>query len=114
MKLTAFWSLLGLVASPRAISAAAIVNHGAPGALLVPDRYIVMYKPEAPLHQRKDHEDEFHSRAKRGSMRGLINRFDIPGLQGYVIEISSSELKALVKSECVGSTKASTAGDGGS
>ncbi|GAB1318031.1 Subtilisin-like protease 9 [Madurella fahalii] len=101
MKLTALCGLVGLITTslaPLALAAALLENDQVPPELVVPDQYIVAYKADVVPSKRKDHEDDFDSRARKGNMLGLLGRIDIPGLQGYVIQMPSSEVKAL--SEC--------------
>ncbi|KXX76973.1 Subtilisin-like protease 9 [Madurella mycetomatis] len=98
MKLTTLCHLLGLIAAPLTLAAALVVNDQVPSELVVPNQYIVAYKADAPPSRRKDHENEVDGRAKKGNMLGLRHRIDMPGLQGYIIQIPISEVAAL--SEC--------------
>lgn len=107
MKLTALCRLLGLIAVPLTLAAALVVNDQVPAGLVVPDQYIVAYKADVPPSRRKSHEDEFDGRARKGNMLGLRHRIDMPSLQGYVIQLPISELKALSECDLVSASRLS-------
>ncbi|KAH6847800.1 serine protease [Chaetomium sp. MPI-CAGE-AT-0009] len=101
-----FITLLGLatsIASPIASAVAPIRNDGVSEDLVIPDTYIVRYKPKTSIDVSGiiKHEAYVDDMAKKAHKKGIFNRFDIPGLQGYVAEISPAELSNLTASELI-------------
>lgn len=93
--------------APRLASAGALVrNDDVPEDLVIPDTYIIRYKPSLDVLRRLQHEEDVDRMAKEGQKRGIFNRFDIPGLQGYVAEVSPSELKNLTECDLVSACEA--------
>jgi hypothetical protein len=91
-----------LPVAPRLASAGALVkNNDVPEDLVIPDTYIVRYKPSLDILRRLQHEEDVDSMAKKGQKRGIFDRFDNPGVQGYAAEISPSELKNLTECDLV-------------
>jgi subtilisin family serine protease len=91
--------LYGLAASitlPLTAALAPIKNEGVLADLVIPDTYIVKYKPSADILGCKDHEKDVDARAKKANRKGIVGNFDMPGLQGYIAEISPSELADLL------------------
>ncbi|EAQ83682.1 hypothetical protein CHGG_10086 [Chaetomium globosum CBS 148.51] len=83
---------------PRSASAVVLAkNNEVPEDLVIPDTYIIRYKPSLDVLRRLQHEEDIDRMAKKDEKRGIFDRFDIPGLQGYVAEISPSELKNLTE-----------------
>jgi hypothetical protein len=83
--------LYGLAASitlPLTAALAPIKNEGVLADLVIPDTYIVKYKPSADILGCKDHEKDVDARAKKANRKGIVGNFDMPGLQGYIAEIS--------------------------
>ncbi|KAK4155997.1 serine protease [Chaetomidium leptoderma] len=102
MKLTII--LCGLAAAaafPLAPAAAPIKNHGVSDDIVIPDTYIVKYKAHVDAIKIKDHEDDFDDRARKANKKGIFDRFNVLGLQGYIAEIPRSELSNLTESDLV-------------
>ncbi|KAK3293135.1 serine protease [Chaetomium fimeti] len=59
------------------------------------------YKTNIDVVGRIQHEMDIDDMAKKAHKRGIFDRFDIPGLQGYVAEISPSELGNLTACELI-------------
>ena len=97
-----FLSLAVSAVSLLSLAAAPIENDGVLASLIIPDTYIVTYKADADAARRKQHEEDVDSRARNASKQGMIDTFDIPGLQGYVAEIPPGELDTLRNSDLVG------------
>ncbi|KAK0721789.1 peptidase S8/S53 domain-containing protein [Lasiosphaeria miniovina] len=99
MKLSAACaSLVALLAVPLVLADAPIINNGVSG---VPDKYIVKYKDDANATKKKQHEDEITDKAKKSSKAGIVQKLDIQGLSGYVVELPASELKDILTSDLV-------------
>ncbi len=107
-RLALFLSLAVSAVSALTIAAAPIKNDGVLASLIIPDTYIVKYKADADVAKRKQHEKDVHGRARNASKQGIFDTFNIPGLQGYVAEISPSDLDALRNSDLVGTTPSSS------
>ena len=91
--------LCGLAASTTLSLAAAVApikNEGVLASLVIPDTYIVKYKASADILGCKDHEKDVDARAKKANKKGILGNFNMPGLQGYIAEISPSELADLL------------------
>ena len=102
--LAPFLSVAVSAVSSLSLAAAPIKNDGVLASLIIPDTYIITYKAGADAARRKQHEEDVHSRAKNASKQGMIDTFDIPGLQGYVAEIPPGELDTLRSSDLVGTS----------
>ncbi|KNB07705.1 hypothetical protein FOXG_08795 [Fusarium oxysporum f. sp. lycopersici 4287] len=100
MKLTtALFGLTGLVG--LALSQAIIKNSGVDSAAVVPDSYIVMYKPNMKSGSKQKHEHTITSKAKTKGKEGVIENINLGGFQGYIAEIPASELKDVINSDLV-------------
>ncbi|KAG7285005.1 hypothetical protein NEMBOFW57_009623 [Staphylotrichum longicolle] len=86
---------------PLALGAAPIKNDGLLADLLIPDTYIVKYKPNVGSIRRKSHEEDIDGKARNASRKGIFDKFTIPGLQGYVAEIPPSELILLTDCDLI-------------
>jgi hypothetical protein len=89
------------IALPLASATAPIKNDGVLAELVIPDTYIVKYKADVDILGRKKHEEDVASWARLASKKGIFDKFDVPGLQGYVAEISPSELVNLTACDLV-------------
>jgi len=98
---TLFVGFATSVAFPLASAVAPIRNDGVLAELVIPNTYIVKYKANGDVLGRTEHEEDVDSRAKNASMRGIFDKFDVPGLQGYVAEISPSELGNLTACDLI-------------
>jgi hypothetical protein len=85
--------------SQTAYALAPIFNDHLPLGLLIPDRYIVKYKPDADDAKQKEHEKDINSKALQGGKRGIFGKLDVPGLHGYLAELPLGTLEELVNSE---------------
>ncbi|KAH6623127.1 peptidase S8/S53 domain-containing protein [Chaetomium tenue] len=93
---------LPIPANPRSASAVVLArNNEVPEDLVIPDTYIIRYKPSLDVLRRLQHEEDVDRMAKNDAKRGIFDKFDIPGLQGYAAEISPSELKNLTECELI-------------
>lgn len=102
MKLTALFAcLLTIIDFPPALGAAPIKNDGLVADLLIPDTYIVKYKSNVDSISRKGHEEDVNGRARNASRKGIFDKLNIPGLQGYVAEFPPSELTLLTDCDLV-------------
>ncbi|EWY97176.1 hypothetical protein FOYG_05650 [Fusarium oxysporum NRRL 32931] len=100
MKLTtALFGFTGLVG--LALSQAIIKNSGVDSAAVVPDSYIVMYKPNMKSGSKQKHEHTITSKAKTKGKEGVIENINLGGFQGYIAEIPASELKDVINSDLV-------------
>jgi hypothetical protein len=94
--------LLAIITFPLVLGAAPIKNDGLIADLLIPDTYIVKYKTNVDSIRRTAHEEDIDSRARNASRRGIFDKFNIPGLQGYAAEVPPSELILLTDCDLVG------------
>ncbi|KAF5567568.1 endopeptidase K [Fusarium phyllophilum] len=69
--------------------------------LVVPNSYIIKYKPKASSSSKKKHEDAVHKKAKSKGKEGIVENIDLDGFKGYVAEIPSSELQQVIDSDLV-------------
>ncbi|KAK3305929.1 serine protease [Chaetomium strumarium] len=96
--ITALCGLMtGLFMIPTALAAATTKNDWAPADTVVPKKYIIKYKPDINALERELHEANVNVKARNGGQRGIVAGFGMPGLQGYIVEIPSSELADLVQ-----------------
>ncbi|KAL2192942.1 serine protease [Corynascus similis CBS 632.67] len=96
MELTTLF--LGLVTSivfPVASALAPIRNAGVLEELVVPDTYIIKYKANVNAQWKDDHEQRIASTAINGGGRGVLETFNVLGLQGYIAKMSASDLDHL-------------------
>lgn len=97
---------LALVAYPFA---SAVVSNTGKNSLsfndIIPDKYIVRYKANTTHHERRRHEEDVEKRAKHAEKRGLVDRFDIHGLQGYIVEIPLSDMFNITGYDLVRTTR---------
>lgn len=69
--------------------------------LVVPNSYIVKYKPGVSSGRKAKHEEIVHKTARSKGKEGVVDNIDLDGFKGYVAEIPSSELKAITDSDLV-------------
>ncbi|CCT67998.1 probable endopeptidase K [Fusarium fujikuroi IMI 58289] len=69
--------------------------------LVVPDSYIIKYKPKVSSSSKKKHEEVIHKKAKSKGKEGIVENIDLDGFKGYVAEIPSSELREVIDSDLV-------------
>lgn len=69
--------------------------------LVVPNSYIIKYKPRASSSSKRKHEDFIHKKAKSKGKEGIVENIDLDGFKGYVAEIPSSELQEVIDSDLV-------------
>lgn len=69
--------------------------------LVIPNSYIIKYKPDASATNKKKHEKVINDKAKNKGKEGVVNNIDLDGFKGYIAEIPSSELKAVTDSDLV-------------
>ncbi|KAF4339199.1 alkaline protease 1 [Fusarium beomiforme] len=96
---TALFSLTGLVG--LALSQAIIKNSGVDSAAVVPDSYIIMYKPNMKTGSKEKHEQTITAKAKSKGKEGVIENINLGGFQGYIAQIPASELKDVINSDLV-------------
>ncbi|KAF9771208.1 hypothetical protein IL306_011161 [Fusarium sp. DS 682] len=96
---TALFGLTGLVG--LALSQAIIKNSGVSSAAVVPDSYIIMYKPNMKSSSKKEHEQTITAKAKSKGKEGIIDNINLSSFQGYIAEIPASELKDVINSDLV-------------
>lgn len=89
--------LLGLSSFLGGVLAEAPIVNSDVTADVVADRYIVVYKDNANLKDRKKHEDEVTARAKGKKKLGVANVFNITGFNGYEVEIAAEDLSIITK-----------------
>ncbi|KAH7323047.1 peptidase S8/S53 domain-containing protein [Stachybotrys elegans] len=92
-------SLTGLVA--LALAGAPIKNDGVSADITIPESYIVAYKPGVDAAKRKQHEDAITKKAKKSKKNGVVETISIDKFQGYVVKISSAELKDIINSDLI-------------
>ncbi|AEO59624.1 serine protease [Thermothelomyces thermophilus ATCC 42464] len=90
-----------LIAFPGTSAVAPIRNDRVLDELVVPDTYIVKYKNGIDTLGRNEHEKDVNSRARKGSRRGILGRFDVAGLRGYVAELSTLDLDTLASFDLI-------------
>lgn len=95
--------LCGWLAFPLVLATVPILNNDVSPDRVIPNRYIVKYKDavasKGPAQER--HERAVHHAGRAGSMRGILDTFALPGLRGYIVEISPTELQNLTESDLV-------------
>jgi len=102
MKFTiAVAGVASLLAAPLVFAGAQITNAGLAADLVVPGRYIVKYKNKVDPERRIKHEDDIDKKAKKANKKGILHRFNLKGLSGYVVEIPSEDMKDVTSSELV-------------
>ncbi|KAF5979445.1 endopeptidase K [Fusarium coicis] len=52
--------------------------------LVVPNSYIIKYKPKASTSSKKKHEESIHNKAKGKGKGGIVENIDLDGFKGYV------------------------------
>jgi hypothetical protein len=105
--ITALGGLAGLLVIPAGLASATIRNDWAPADIVVPNKYIVKYRPDINALERRIHEEDVNLRARNAGQRGIVADFGMPGLQGYIVEILSSALADLTQSNLVSPSAAS-------
>lgn len=93
--------LAALLSAPLVLAGAQITNAGLAANLVVPDRYIVKYKDNVDPGKRRKHEDDIDKKAKTSKKKGILNTLNLKGLNGYVVEMSSEDIKDVTSSELV-------------
>lgn len=102
MKLTiTVAGLAALLAAPLVLAGAQITNAGLAANLVVPDRYIVKYKDNVDPVKRRKHEDDIDKKAKKSKKKGILNTLNLKGLNGYVVEMPSEDVKDVTSSDLV-------------
>ncbi|KAK3346930.1 peptidase S8/S53 domain-containing protein [Lasiosphaeria hispida] len=98
-----FNAIAGLTALfiPLALAEAPIKNSGASKDLVLPDRYIVVYKKNADPALRKKHEEDINTKAKEAKKGGVVNKLDLGDLHGYIAELPPSTLKDVTASDLI-------------
>ncbi|KAF4432691.1 putative endopeptidase K [Fusarium austroafricanum] len=100
MKLSiALFGLAGLV--DLVIGQAVIKNDGVDSKEVVPDSYIITYKPSVKASTKKKHEEAITKSAKKKGKEGVVSNVNLDSFQGYIAEIPPSELKQVVDSDLV-------------
>ncbi|KAM5350432.1 hypothetical protein ACJ41O_006937 [Fusarium nematophilum] len=100
MKFTAtLCGLTGLLSLTLAV--APIRNADLSAELTVPNKYIVTYKTGTSSGSRKKHEQDITKQAKKKNKKGVVDDINLGALQGYIVEISPSELTDIVNSDLV-------------
>lgn len=92
--------LAGLISTPLALGLRDW-RSGVAADLGIRDTYIVRYKTDVDPNAARTHEADIISRARKASRKGILGKFDLPGLQGYVVEIPPSVAKGLAESDLV-------------
>ncbi|KAL2174084.1 serine protease [Thermothelomyces heterothallicus CBS 202.75] len=99
--ITIFLCLATLITFPVTSAVAPIRNDRVLDELVVPDTYIVKYKNGIDTLGRNKHENDVNSRARKGSRRGILGRFDVAGLRGYVAQLSALDLDTLASFDLI-------------
>jgi hypothetical protein len=84
-----------------ALAQVKIQNANVEPDLVIPNSYIIKYKPDASVTKKKKHEEIINEKAKNKGKEGVVNNIDIGGFKGYIAEIPSSELKEIIESDLV-------------
>ncbi|KAF5018461.1 hypothetical protein F66182_9558 [Fusarium sp. NRRL 66182] len=84
-----------------AFGRAAVQNIGAEDGAVIPNSYIVTYKSSATSRDKKKHEEALTKKAKSKGKEGVVDNLELGGFQGYVAEMTSSELKDVTNSDLV-------------
>jgi hypothetical protein len=100
---TSFFILSGLIS--LAFSRAVVQNTDIEGKSVVPNNYIITYKSGSTRTNKKKHEEAITRKAKSKGKGGVINNIDLDGFQGYVAEMTPSELNDVVNSDLVSTSK---------
>jgi hypothetical protein len=69
--------------------------------LVVPNSYIIKYKPGVSSSSKTKHEEVIDKKAKSKGKEGIVDNIDLDGFKGYVAKIPSSELKVVLDSDLV-------------
>ncbi|KAG4258714.1 hypothetical protein FPRO04_11914 [Fusarium proliferatum] len=70
-----------------------VQNANVEPELVVPNSYIIKYKPKLSSSSKKKHEEFIYKKAKSKGKEGIVENIDLDGFKGYVAEIPSSELQ---------------------
>jgi hypothetical protein len=95
---------------PLSLGQAKVQNANIEPELVVPNSYIIKYKPGVSSRSKINHEAAIHKKAKSKGKVGVVDNIDLNGFKGYVAEIPTSELKAVIDSDLV-SIPTSSLGD---
>lgn len=92
-------ALLPLTFAAPALSIPGVNIANAAVANAVPNTYIVVYKPDAKAADILAHEQKakglLSKIASASSYKGVGNRFNMPGLSGYVVHTSKAGLASI-------------------
>ncbi|KAK3987322.1 peptidase S8/S53 domain-containing protein [Cladorrhinum sp. PSN332] len=99
MKFTVYAGLAGLLALPTVLAQAKVANDNVSAAVVVPDSYIVKFKPNADAAKKKKYTDNINS--KKGKKKGVVESISVDGFEAAVVEVPASELKTLLESDLV-------------
>ncbi|KAH7174953.1 peptidase S8/S53 domain-containing protein [Fusarium flagelliforme] len=91
-----------------ALAQVKVQNANVEPDLVIPNSYIIKYKPDASATNKKKHEKVINNKAKNKGKEGVVNNIDLDGFKGYIAEIPSSELKAVTDSDLVESVEKDT------
>lgn len=82
-----------------------VQNANVEPELVVPNSYIIKYKPKLSSSSKKKHEEFIHKKAKSKGKEGIVENIDLDGFKGYVAEIPSSELQEVMDSDLASSSE---------
>ncbi|KAK4166890.1 peptidase S8/S53 domain-containing protein [Cladorrhinum sp. PSN259] len=99
MKFTVYAGLAGLLALPTVLAQAKVTNDNVSAAVVVPDSYIVKFKPNADANKKKKYTDNINN--KKGKKKGVIESISTDGFDAAVVEIPADQLPALLASDLV-------------
>jgi hypothetical protein len=80
---------------------AKVQNANIEPQLVVPNSYIIKYKPGVSSSSKVKHEELIHKKARSKGKEGVVDNIDLDGFKGYVAQIPSSELKTITDSDLV-------------
>lgn len=106
MKLFIYFLLLAELVD-LSLGQAKVQNVNVEPELVVPNTYIIKYKPGVSSSRKAKHEEIIHEKARSKGKEGVVDNIDLDGFKGYVAEIPSSELKAITDSDLVSVTTSS-------
>ena len=89
----AFYAVTAFLAIPLALAAVPTKDNGFMLNVEIPDKYIVKYKPNIDLDTRRKHEEDINNKAKQDKKRGVVDTFDMLGMQGYIVEMGFSSFE---------------------
>ncbi|WZH49470.1 peptidase S8/S53 domain-containing protein [Fusarium acuminatum] len=80
---------------------AKVQNANIEPQLVVPNSYIIKYKPGVSSSSKVKHEELIHKKARSKGKEGVVDNIDLDGFKGYVAQIPLSELKTITDSDLV-------------